>query len=275
MFSTYGSGIRRAGLVAVIAAVVLLWVPATGFAAGASGTRRPALAPVAQAGTAPLARWAGYWTPAAHTRAEGLEKRRVRVVQRVLTRLGKRPGPVDGLFGPLTEAGVVRFQRSVGIAADGVVGRRTARRLLAAAARLSDTRLARQRGAAPQTRQFASARLPRGGTAAPQRAGGFGCVGLSGRRSGPGGRGRAGVDAGAGAAFAARLGAAGRTAGTGHARPRAEAEWRHHEQVSDDPGRPPAGAGDHRPQRPHRPQVTPASCRRGRSGDRRCGRSGM
>ncbi len=48
MFSTYGSGIRRAGLVAVIAAVVLLWVPATGFAAGASGTAtlRPVLAPV-------------------------------------------------------------------------------------------------------------------------------------------------------------------------------------------------------------------------------------
>ena len=52
MFSTYGSGIRRAGLVAVIAAVVLLWVPATGFAAGASGTR-PVLVPVAQAGDGP------------------------------------------------------------------------------------------------------------------------------------------------------------------------------------------------------------------------------
>ena len=123
----------------------LVWVPATGFAAGASGTR-PVLVPVAQAGAAPLARWAGYWTPVAHTRAEGLEKRRVRVIQRVLTRLGKRPGPVDGLFGPLTEAGVVRFQRSVGIAADGVVGRQTARRLLAAATRLSDARLARQPG---------------------------------------------------------------------------------------------------------------------------------
>ncbi len=91
-------------------------------------------------------------------------QRRVRVIQRVLTRLGKRPGPVDGLFGPLTEAGVVRFQRSVGIAADGVVGRQTARQLLAAATRLSDTRLARNPGAARDTGRFASARLPRGGT---------------------------------------------------------------------------------------------------------------
>jgi DNA invertase Pin-like site-specific DNA recombinase len=170
MYSTYGSGIRRAGLVAVIAVVVLFWVPATGLAAGASGTR-PALVSVAQAGTAPLARWAGYWTPVAHTRAGGLVQRRVRVIQRVLTRLGKRPGPVDGLFGPLTEAGVVRFQRSVGIAADGVVGRQTARRLLAAVTRLSDTRLARHQGSARQPRQFASARLPRGGAVDPAQNG--------------------------------------------------------------------------------------------------------
>jgi DNA invertase Pin-like site-specific DNA recombinase/peptidoglycan hydrolase-like protein with peptidoglycan-binding domain len=84
------------------------------------------------------------------------------VIQRVLTRLGKRPGPVDGLFGPLTEAGVVRFQRSVGIAADGVVGRRTARQLLAATRR-PDTRLARNRGPVQDTGRFASARLRRGG----------------------------------------------------------------------------------------------------------------
>jgi DNA invertase Pin-like site-specific DNA recombinase/peptidoglycan hydrolase-like protein with peptidoglycan-binding domain len=164
MFSTYGSGIRRAGLVAVVAAVVLLWVPATGLAAGASGTR-PALVSVAQAGVAPVARWAGYWSPVAGTRAAGLEKRRVRVIQRVLTRLGKRPGPVDGLFGPLTEAGVVRFQRSVGIAADGIVGQQTARRMLAAVTRLPDTRLARNQRPVQDTGRFASARLPRGGTA--------------------------------------------------------------------------------------------------------------
>jgi DNA invertase Pin-like site-specific DNA recombinase len=164
MQTTYGSGIRRAGLVAFITALVLISLPATGFAAGASGTAttRPALVPIAQAGTAPLARWAGYWTPAAHTRAEGLEKQRVKVIQRVLTSLGKRPGPVDGLYGPLTEAGVIRFQKSAGIAADGIVGRQTARRLLAATQQPA-VQMARQpSGAAPRAAQFASARLKDG-----------------------------------------------------------------------------------------------------------------
>ncbi len=146
MQSTYGSGMRRAGLVALLAALVLCLLPATGLAAGASWQSRLVLAPVAQAHAAPLARWAGYWTPTtADGRGGGLEKRRVRALQRALTGLGMRPGPVDGLFGPLTEAGVVRFQRSAGIAADGVVGRQTARRLLAAT-RHENTRLARQPG---------------------------------------------------------------------------------------------------------------------------------
>jgi DNA invertase Pin-like site-specific DNA recombinase len=51
--------------------------------------------------------------------------RRVREVQRRLTRAGARPGPVDGLFGPLTRAAVKRFQAEHGVAPTGVVGRRT------------------------------------------------------------------------------------------------------------------------------------------------------
>ena len=50
---------------------------------------------------------------------------RVREVQRRLKRAGARPGPVDGLFGPLTRAAVKRFQRRQRVAATGVVGRRT------------------------------------------------------------------------------------------------------------------------------------------------------
>src|SRR5438067_185869 len=34
----------------------------------------------------------------------------VRALQRRLQSLGQPPGPVDGLFGPMTEAAVVRFQ---------------------------------------------------------------------------------------------------------------------------------------------------------------------
>jgi DNA invertase Pin-like site-specific DNA recombinase len=134
------------------------------------------LVSVAKAQTVPLARWAGYWTPAGSAvgRGGGLEKRRVRALQHALTGLGMRPGPVDGLFGPLTEAGVVRFQRSAGIAVDGIVGRQTARRLLAATQPAS-VRLARRPGGnAQRSARFASARLPRGGAFELARKAGLG-----------------------------------------------------------------------------------------------------
>ena len=68
----------------------------------------------------------------------------MKTLQRLLTRLGARPGPVDGLYGPLTEAGVVRFQQKAGIAVDGIAGRQTTRHLLAATRRVTgeDNRLA-------------------------------------------------------------------------------------------------------------------------------------
>ena len=73
----------------------------------------------------PVARWA-------RLRSGGSQ--RVREVQRTLRGLDYRPGPVDGLFGPLTERAVVRFQRAEALAADGIVGPRTLRRLRAASA---------------------------------------------------------------------------------------------------------------------------------------------
>ncbi|MGP4112886.1 peptidoglycan-binding protein [Streptomyces sp. 4N509B] len=43
-------------------------------------------------------------------------------VQCLLLRHGIDPGPVDGLFGSLTEAAVIEFQREAGLTADGIVG---------------------------------------------------------------------------------------------------------------------------------------------------------
>jgi peptidoglycan hydrolase-like protein with peptidoglycan-binding domain len=54
---------------------------------------------------------------------------RVREVQRQLNRLGFNAGPVDGLFGPLTDAAVRRFQADGGIAVDGAVGPQTLRKV--------------------------------------------------------------------------------------------------------------------------------------------------
>src|SRR4051812_44459540 len=71
--------------------------------------------------TAPLAKGSGYEL------RHGSPK--VRRLQRQLRRLGERPGPIDGLFGPLTEAAVVRFQANTGLRTDGIVGRKTATRL--------------------------------------------------------------------------------------------------------------------------------------------------
>ena len=57
----------------------------------------------------------------------------VRVLQSRLRRLGDRPGPIDGLYGPLTEGAVERFQQRHGLAVDGMVGRQTRRKLYPAA----------------------------------------------------------------------------------------------------------------------------------------------
>jgi peptidoglycan hydrolase-like protein with peptidoglycan-binding domain/DNA invertase Pin-like site-specific DNA recombinase len=82
---------------------------------------------------------------------EPLGSVRVRRLQRELRGLGMRPGPVDGLYGPLTAAAVARFQRARGARPDGVAWGRT-RRAIARAPRLDANRLARGDGtAAPRT----------------------------------------------------------------------------------------------------------------------------
>src|SRR5829696_8354567 len=106
MDRTHRRSVLRAGLGALTALVILLATTGTCVASGAVEPVR--LAAMAEA--APLAEGMGYGAAA--------EAKRVRVLQRTLRELGWAPGRVDGLFGPRTEAAVLRFQAASGLAVD-------------------------------------------------------------------------------------------------------------------------------------------------------------
>jgi peptidoglycan hydrolase-like protein with peptidoglycan-binding domain/DNA invertase Pin-like site-specific DNA recombinase len=89
----------------------------------------------------PLRRGDGYAEPAGSPRVSSL--------QRVLQRKGLRPGPVDGHFGPRTEAAVIRLEQRRGLPADGVVDART-RRVLATTSKGQLRRLARAQSRRPR-----------------------------------------------------------------------------------------------------------------------------
>jgi len=57
----------------------------------------------------------------------------MRALQQRLRGLGYAPGPVDGIWGPITEQAVRRFQADLGLMADGVPGPATRQALDAAA----------------------------------------------------------------------------------------------------------------------------------------------
>src|SRR5687768_3155942 len=107
---------------------------------------------------------AGYATPG------GSEA--VRDVQRVLRRLGGDPGPIDGLYGPLTTGAVQRFQEAQALAVDGVIGPHTLGRLVAERRQLRRAKLERKSPArsnrAESVTEQPPARSP--STAHPDRA---------------------------------------------------------------------------------------------------------
>lgn len=106
MRKTIHAASARGMLIALSAALLLIAGPAAAEAKGEPDHTR-AEAQLITSG-------AGYDDP------HGSE--RVRTLQLRLRRAGASPGPVDGLFGPLTEAAVRRFQGREGLAVDGLVG---------------------------------------------------------------------------------------------------------------------------------------------------------
>ena len=110
MRTTYApSGARRMGA-SLLLALVLLCLPGTS-AVGGSEAR------AAESGSPQLVIGTGYG------RTDGSGE--VRTLQRRLRVLGQDPGPIDGLYGPLTHAAVERFQRTARVSVDGIVGQQT------------------------------------------------------------------------------------------------------------------------------------------------------
>jgi len=64
----------------------------------------------------------GYYRPILAMGSMGPE---VEMLQRILYSIGYNPGPIDGIFGPLTRSAVVRFQLDNGLVPDGIVGPKT------------------------------------------------------------------------------------------------------------------------------------------------------
>src|SRR5918992_1467306 len=139
MQRTYDVLAGRAGLVAAMATLLLLALPGTSIAGGTSQSTRSS----SDATAGLLQQGAGYG-------GDG-QAPRVRALQRKLRALGWQPGRTDGLFGPRTEAAVLRLQRRQGLPAKGVVDART-RRVLAAAPQPRSGRPADRR--TPSRNQF-------------------------------------------------------------------------------------------------------------------------
>jgi Putative peptidoglycan binding domain len=114
--------LRNCLLAAAVTVAMLLCAPGASFANDDRGDGAAAYAKVLR--SAGMLAWGdGYG------RAHGSQA--VRALQIRLRTGGFRPGPIDGLFGPLTQAAVRRFQRRHDVEVDGIVGPQTRKPLLA------------------------------------------------------------------------------------------------------------------------------------------------
>ena len=113
--------LRNCLLVAVVAVAALLSLPGTSFAESDRGDRAARSATVLRSGGI-LVRGEGYGL------VQGSPA--VRALQLRLRARGFRPGPIDGLYGPLTSGAVRRFQRKHELVVDGIVGPQTRKPLL-------------------------------------------------------------------------------------------------------------------------------------------------
>lgn len=140
---TYAHAVRvaRAGVPALAAALALVCLPAAARAAAPYGaaSARPAPIPSTSWHGRPIRRpqqpidpsvlrrasYPAGWSAGAVGYGTGYRRLggslRVREVQRRLIRLGYRPGPIDGLYGPLTRSSVEWFQIKHGLRPTGVV----------------------------------------------------------------------------------------------------------------------------------------------------------
>lgn len=60
---------------------------------------------------------------------QGMKRATIRAIQLALAESGFDPGPIDGIYGPMTTAAVAAYQTVKGIIVDGQVGPQTARRM--------------------------------------------------------------------------------------------------------------------------------------------------
>ena len=114
----------RKKVIAAAVSILVLAMPATAMAArGGAGGARTGRSGGDDQGTTThitadyLALGSGY----DHSSGSAL----VRALQRRLAAAGFGPGPVDGLYGPHTEAATEAFQAATGLAVDGIAGPRT------------------------------------------------------------------------------------------------------------------------------------------------------
>lgn len=113
MTTTYCVRGTRPLVVSVMACLAVLCTPTASIAASDSAAK------AADRAGALLATGAGYGQPQGDPRVLALQRR--------LRAIGQHPGPVDGLYGPLTEGAVERLQRDSGLSIDGVAGPQTRR----------------------------------------------------------------------------------------------------------------------------------------------------